>query len=84
MFTDYMWFLFHLSIYLLFALNEFAQTFHCVIFVCARTDLKTDRCLRLVARHSSCDAINPSAEGQIYKSDLDNKRQSVSKSGQWT
>lgn len=31
-----------------------------------------------------CDSLNPTTEGQIYKSDLDNKRQSVSKSGQWT
>ncbi len=66
------------------ARNEFAKTSHRAIFICSRTELKTDRCSHLTACHSFCDALNPPAEGQIYESDLDNKGQSVSKSGQWT
>lgn len=69
---------------LLFGLNEVTEAFHSAISFCTHTDLKTDRCLHLAACHSFSDTLNPAAEGQIYKSDLDNKRQSVSKSGQWT
>lgn len=85
-----MWFRQGFSIYLFIYLferaarNELAKSFHYVIFLRARTELKTDRCLHLAACHSSCDALNPAAEGQIYESDLDNEKQSVSKSGQWT